>query len=89
MRLIDADALTVALKRKMPISGSMRIMLAECLEEVRHAQTIESVQRVGFWVFYSHLKTAEYRFQCSECHANHRAKYDYCPSCGAKMGWLQ
>ena len=34
MRLIDADVLTIALKRKAPISDAMRVMWAECLEEV-------------------------------------------------------
>ena len=41
MRCIDADALIVALKRKAPISDSMRVMLSECLQEVRLAPTIE------------------------------------------------
>lgn len=41
MRPIDADALIVALKRKAPISDSMRVMWAECLQEVRFAPTIE------------------------------------------------
>lgn len=44
-RLIDADALIVALKRKAPISDAMRVMWAECLEEVRHAPTIEPEQK--------------------------------------------
>jgi len=26
-----------------------------------------------------------YRYECSNCKAHHRARYDYCPSCGARM----
>ena len=26
-----------------------------------------------------------YRYRCSACNAVHRARYDFCPSCGAKM----
>lgn len=26
-----------------------------------------------------------YRYECSNCKAHHRARYDFCPSCGADM----
>lgn len=28
---------------------------------------------------------ATYKYCCSECKAHHRARYDYCPTCGARM----
>ena len=28
---------------------------------------------------------ATYKYHCSECGAYHRARYDYCPTCGARM----
>ena len=28
----------------------------------------------------------EYQYKCNQCGCYHRAMYDYCPSCGAKMG---
>lgn len=26
-----------------------------------------------------------YRYECSNCKAHHRARYDFCPSCGTRM----
>lgn len=41
MRLIDADALIKALTRKAKdASDAMRVMLIECVEEVKQASTI-------------------------------------------------
>ena len=40
---------------------------------VIHAKWLKEV------VVYSHP------WECSNCGAHHRALYDYCPSCGAKM----
>ena len=40
-RLIDGDALIKALVRKEPFSDCARVVIAECMEEVRHAPTIE------------------------------------------------
>ena len=28
---------------------------------------------------------SEYSYFCNQCKAHHRARYDYCPSCGSKM----
>ena len=44
----------------------------------------EPERKTGRWSF--NLYADVYRFCCSECKANHRAKYDFCPSCGAYMG---
>lgn len=40
MRLIDADALMKALVRKEPFSNDARVVIAECMEEVRHSPTV-------------------------------------------------
>lgn len=42
MRLIDADALLKALVRKEPFNDCARVVIAECMEEVRRAPTIET-----------------------------------------------
>ena len=39
-RLIDADALIKALIRKEPFNDCARVVIAECMEEVRHAPTV-------------------------------------------------
>lgn len=41
MRAIDGDALIKALIRKEPFNDCARVVIAECIEEVRHAPTIK------------------------------------------------
>ena len=49
MRPIDADALIKALVRKEPFSDCARVVIAECMEEVRHAPTIEpEIKEIGY-----------------------------------------
>lgn len=44
-----------------------------------------SVQpRKGKWI-KDNPHSEIYRYACSECHAHHRARYDFCPSCGCRM----
>ena len=72
MRLIDADALIIAIKRKAPISDAMRAMWFECLEEVKHAPTIKSERKTGKWIRIVNPNSSqfdpgsEYIYQCSE-----------------------
>lgn len=49
------------------------------------AQRLPPVQpRKGKWIL-DNPHSEIYRYACSECHAHHRARYDFCPSCGADM----
>ena len=90
MRLIDADALLLILKRKAPISDSMRVMWAECMAEVRHAPTIEPERKTGQWL-PDNNNYYEERFICSVCGRSYKVDtcmgkpiWDFCP-CGADM----
>lgn len=48
-------------------------------------EDLSSVQsRKGKWIL-DNPHSEIYRYTCSECHAHHRARYDFCPSCGADM----
>lgn len=38
----------------------------------------------GEWT-QSVFRSDIYRYECSNCKAHHRARYDFCPSCGASM----
>ena len=55
------------------------------LDYVSIIRKVPSVQpRKGKWEM-DNPHSEIYRYACSECHAHHRARYDFCPSCGADM----
>ena len=41
-------------------------------------------QETGEWTLMPMLPD-NHRYKCSICNRHHRARYDYCPSCGARM----
>ena len=43
-----------------------------------------SYRKTGKWILTPMLSD-NYRYECSICNSHHRERYDYCPSCGAKM----
>ena len=47
-------------------------------------QEVQAERKMGKWTI-NDCHAAVYKYHCSECGANHRARYDYCPSCGADM----
>ena len=82
MRLIDADELMARL-RKDPLFGLIEPYGIESV--IAAAPTIEAEPvRRGHWTIED-CHAATYKYCCSECKAHHRARYDYCPTCGAKM----
>ena len=84
-RLIDANALIRALIRKEPFSDCARVVIAECMEEVRHAPTIE--RKKGKWIIEE--GKGFFRDVCSECGKKYVHTYphfNYCPNCGSFNG---
>ena len=86
MRPIDADALIKALVRKEPFNDCARVVIAECMEEVRHAPTIEP-ERKGKWIIDGHHIRCN---QCGESMCNTDREGDaiprnFCPNCGSDM----
>ena len=47
-------------------------------------QALNEQQRTGRWTLED-CHAATYKYCCSNCKAHHRALYDFCPSCGARM----
>lgn len=91
MRLIDGDALIKAIVRKEPFSDCARVVIAECMEEVRHAPTIEPERKKGKWVpeFDGKFTGGAYWFSCSKCKRIvpevRNGGWNFCPNCGADM----
>lgn len=57
--------------------------IAVSRENFENMRPIED-RKTGMWTI-NDCHAAVYKYHCSECGANHRARYDFCPSCGAKM----
>lgn len=56
-------------------------------EIVRDLPSVTPKQRTGHWIKddITERSKSAYKYKCDRCGAYHRARYDYCPSCGAKM----
>ena len=91
MRLIDADAIYDAVERRYKVSSGIEHRCErDFLDLICSAETVEAVEVVhGRWEPHPHAYGFE---RCSVCHdcciwgewADGK-KWNYCPSCGAKM----
>ena len=79
--LIDRDATIKSICEKE--CDALKPCQAEC-ESIWAVKEMPSVPRKGKWIL-DNPHSEIYRYACSECHAHHRARYDFCPSCGADM----
>lgn len=50
-------------------------------------KALEQEPKTGHWIKddITERSKSAYKHKCDRCGAYHRAMYDYCPSCGAKM----
>lgn len=50
-------------------------------------KALEQEPKTGHWIKdeITERSKVAYKHKCDLCGAYHRAMYDYCPSCGAKM----
>jgi len=77
--LISRQAAIDAVKEYFKFSPLEGRQCAKAIERVPSAQP-----RMGKWIL-DNPHSEIYRYACSECYAHHRARYDFCPSCGADM----
>ena len=84
--LISRQAVIDIIEDVCPIYGNdYRYILRE---EINELPSVAIPNKVGHWIKVK--ETSEptfyvYRFKCNQCNNYHRAMYDYCPSCGAKL----
>ena len=84
--LISKQAVLDAIDAYKWLDGNDAIYrLKQWLEDQEH---VIPAMKVGHWELDEHLDKIGmiYKYMCSECGANHRAMYDYCPSCGSYNG---
>ena len=83
MRLIDADALAVKLKRlQSQVSSTSAMEIAEYIDRINAQPTIEAAPVVhGRWIGFHGY------YECSLCGSEMgtRDGWNYCPNCGARM----
>ena len=88
--LIDRQAAIDAIEEmQIPIMRSEfseeQFVFTGMSEALRAIKDLPSAQpRKGKWI-KENPYSGIYRYACSECYAHHRARYDFCPSCGADM----
>lgn len=85
MRLIDADEL----EKNFAVPSNELFYAGTVLDYIKEAPTVDAEPvRHGKWILYpdNQSKVVE-ADDCSVCGAQwiFGEKYDYCPSCGAKM----
>ena len=55
------------------------------IEIAKGMKSVTPQEKTGHWIkVYEAIGL--YRWKCDKCKKHHRAMYDYCPSCGARMG---
>lgn len=55
-----------------------------CIQKIVDLPSAEPRQKTGKWMIED-CHAATYKYCCSECNAHHRARYDFCPTCGTRM----
>ena len=66
---------------------SQSINILDAMSRIEDLPSITPKQRTGHWTKddITERSKSAYKHKCDRCGAYHRAMYDYCPSCGAKM----
>lgn len=89
-RVIDADAFDERVRLDVglceeELTEDFKDGISTVLEMMKTAPTVEAVPvRHGRWTIED-FHVAPHLYCCSNCTAYHRARYAYCPSCGAVM----
>lgn len=84
---ISRQAAIVALDNRMSSleNVDMQIAMGFAKGIICELPSVTPKQRTGHWIKISECPSFTHRWECSSCGCCHRALYDFCPSCGAKM----
>jgi hypothetical protein len=58
--------------------------IMKILKRFADEPSAQPMRKKGKWTTED-CHAATYKYCCSNCKAHHRARYDFCPSCGADM----
>lgn len=84
-RQAAVDALRAMQTYKLFAGDDMRLIdQAGAQTELMLLPPAQLMRKKGKWTTED-CHAATYKYCCSNCKAHHRAKYDFCPSCGADM----
>lgn len=78
----DNEVVTYAIKNGIPHES-----VTEFADRCRECGKRYVKRQTGHWTKddITERSKSAYKHKCDRCGAYHRAMYDYCPSCGAKM----
>ena len=81
------DCLNGKIKMSPDMVETFREYLQGVIDAIEGLASVMPKQRTGHWIKddITERSKSEYKHKCDRCGAYHRAMYDYCPSCGAKM----
>ena len=80
VRALEGDGDTIS--RKMAIDAVNDCGI--CIQKIVDLPSAQPERKTARWEILYPNHT--YKYHCSECGANHKYMFDFCPSCGAYMG---
>lgn len=77
------DVCNIAIDLWTPQLGTGALIAVQ--DRISRLPSVEPRKGNGKWIKDNPHYTGIYKYACSECKAHHRARYDFCPSCGSDM----
>ena len=87
IRIITGDVLGTFDQTQEAVTMAVKALLSDVPDKNvgdTMTQSAQPERKKGKWTIED-CHAVTYRYCCSVCKAHHRARYAYCPSCGADM----